>query len=190
MARRDPTLPFAFQPEGAAGNVAAPAAGERLAAALSADSARLRRLALRITRDPAAADDVVQNALEKALRYGAGFRGEAMPSTWLHRIVVNEALIWRRSEGRRRRLAQAAHSAAESSAAPFPQPLDELLLREQRERVLRELAALRGGDGELLASFALEGSWARASRMRPAVAKMRAFRARHTLRAALAEGDA
>jgi RNA polymerase sigma-70 factor (ECF subfamily) len=153
-------------------------------------SARLRRVALRITRDAAAADDVVQNALEKALRHRASFRGEAKPSTWLHRIVVNEALAWRRSEARRARHAQGAREAAGAPAAPLP--LDALLLREQGERVLRALAGLRAQDRELLARFALDGDYAafaRRTRVKASAAKTRAFRARRALRAALADRD-
>jgi hypothetical protein len=111
MVRRDPTPDLTFFEGGGA----------------PLRTARLRRVALRITRNPAAADDVVQSALEKALRHRAEFRGEAQPSTWLHRIAVNEALAWRRSEGRRAKLALAAH--AELPTAAGGQPLDELLLR-------------------------------------------------------------
>lgn len=159
------------------------------AAAWPPPTARLRRVALRITRNAAAADDAVQSALEKALRHRDSFRGEAKPSTWLHRIVVNEALAWRRSEARRARRTEAAREGVPSSAA---EPLDELLLREERERVLRALAGLRADERELLARFALDGSyeaWARARRIRPAAAKTRAFRARRALRAALAESE-
>lgn len=149
-------------------------------------TARLRRAALRITRDAAAADDAVQSALEKALRHAAAFRGEAKPSTWLHRIVVNEALAWRRSEGRRARHARAAHEAAGPAAAPLP--LDALLLRERRERVLGALAGLRVDQRELLARYALDGdytAYARKARLQTSAAKTRAFRARRALRAAL-----
>jgi len=175
MARRDttPELPL-FEGGGA----------------LPLPTARLRRVALRITRNAAAADDVVQNALEKALRHRAGFRGEASPSTWLHRIVVNEALAWQRSEKRRARHALAARD--ESASAAGAQPLDALLLSERRERVLRGLAGLRADESDLLARFALDGGyadWARAARMKASAAKTRAFRARRALRAALGEHD-
>ena len=175
MARRDPTPELTLF-EGAA---AAPLR-----------TARLRRVALRITRDAAAADDVVQSALEKALRHRAAFRGEAQPSTWLHRIVVNEALAWRRSERRRARHMLAAHEAASPAAGSGP--LDELLLREQRERVFSGLAGLRADERELLARFALDGSyagWACSARMKATAAKTRAFRARRALRARLAENE-
>jgi RNA polymerase sigma-70 factor (ECF subfamily) len=185
MARRDPTQQPHFPFEGAAARPAPPSP-EAWLGALASDRARLRRAALRITRDPAAADDAVQSALEKALRHRAAFRGEAKPSTWLHRIVVNEALAWRRSEGRRARHAAAAVAAEPVAAAP--QPLDALLLRERRGRLLRALEALRANERELLARFALDGSyaaWARAARTSASAAKTRAFRARRALRAAL-----
>jgi len=154
---------------------------------LWSDTARLRSVALRITRNAAAADDAVQSALEKALRHRAEFRGEAKPSTWLHRIVVNEALAWRRSQERRARLALAA---PEPEPAPAAQPLDALLLRERRERVLRGLAGLRADERELLARFALDGSyagWAQEARLKVSAVKTRAFRARRALRAAVGE---
>jgi RNA polymerase sigma-70 factor (ECF subfamily) len=175
MARREPTLELPLFAGGAAQPLR---------------TARLRRVALRITRDAAAADDVVQSALEKALRHSQGFRGEAQPSTWLHRIVVNEALAWRRREGRRARHTLAAHEALAPAAGG--QPLDALLLRERRERVLRALAGLRADERDLLARFALDGGyagWARSARMKATAAKTRAFRARRALRAALAQGD-
>jgi RNA polymerase sigma-70 factor (ECF subfamily) len=157
---------------------------------LWSDTARLRRVALRITRDAAAADDAVQSALEKALRHRTEFRGDAKPSTWLHRIVVNEALAWRRSEGRRARIALGAQEAALAPVAS--QPLDELLLRERHEHVMRGLAGLRADESELLARYALDGSyagWAREAKLKPTTVKTRAFRARRALRAALAVGD-
>jgi RNA polymerase sigma-70 factor, ECF subfamily len=158
---------------------------------LWSDTARLRRVALRITHDAAAADDAVQSALEKALRHRAEFRGDAKPSTWLHRIVVNEALAWRRSEGRRARIALVAQEAAPATQTAS-QPLDELLLRERHERVMRGLADLRADEGELLARYALDGGyagWARDARLKVTTVKTRAFRARRALRAALAVGD-
>jgi RNA polymerase sigma-70 factor (ECF subfamily) len=187
MARRDPTGSFSLPLEGAAACAPAPAAA--LLAAL-ADTDRLRRVALRITRDAEAANDAVQNAVEKALRHRAAFRGDARPSTWLHRIVVNEALAWRRREGRRARHTQAAHETSAALEPGAAQPLDLLILRERRERVLRGLAGLRAEERDLLASFALDGGyerWARARRIKPTAAKTRAFRARQALRAAMAD---
>ena len=188
MMRRDTTSLPSFDSAGGGS-----AAAATLAGALDAASARrLRRVALRITRDPSAADDVVQGAFEKALRYGAGFRGEARPSTWLHRIVVNEALMWRRSEARRNaRLARATAAADWGAESAGADALDELLARERRAQVQRALATLRSEDADLLVRCALGeqgyGTWARERGLQPTAAKTRAFRARRALRAVLEE---
>ena len=63
---------------------------------------RLFRTARAILRDDAAAEDALQDAYVAAFRGLAGFRGEAEPSTWLTRIVVNQALQLLRRSGRER----------------------------------------------------------------------------------------
>lgn len=60
---------------------------------------RLYRVARSILRDDTEAEDVVQEAYVKALSALERFRGESSLSTWLTRIVINEALGRRR--GRR-----------------------------------------------------------------------------------------
>jgi RNA polymerase sigma-70 factor, ECF subfamily len=62
---------------------------------------QLEAAALRVTREPEAASDVVQQAALKAIRFRNQFRGTAALSTWLYRIVVNEALMWKRGQRRR-----------------------------------------------------------------------------------------
>jgi RNA polymerase sigma-70 factor (ECF subfamily) len=53
-------------------------------------------LCLRIVRDPAEAQDCLQETFVRAWRRLAEFRGESRLATWLHRIAVNEALTRRR----------------------------------------------------------------------------------------------
>lgn len=53
---------------------------------------RLYRLARGIMRDDAEAEDVVQEAYVRAFTHLADFRGGSSLSTWLSRIVINEAL--------------------------------------------------------------------------------------------------
>ncbi len=54
---------------------------------------RLRRAALRVLSDPAAAEDVAQDALLRAWTRASSYRPEqAAVSTWLHRIAVNAAI--------------------------------------------------------------------------------------------------
>jgi RNA polymerase sigma-70 factor (ECF subfamily) len=53
---------------------------------------RMFAVALRMTRNPDDADDVVQEAMVKVWRAFGRFEGRAALSTWIHRIVVNAAL--------------------------------------------------------------------------------------------------
>lgn len=57
---------------------------------------RLFRVARSILRDDTEAEDAVQDCYIEAHRALAGFRGESRLSTWLTRIVVNQALAHRR----------------------------------------------------------------------------------------------
>jgi len=57
-------------------------------------------VAWRITRDQALAEDCVQEAFINALRKIADFEGRSTLKTWLHRIVVNQALIKLRQRAR------------------------------------------------------------------------------------------
>lgn len=62
---------------------------------------RMRATALRLTRNEADANDVVQEAFLHAIRGLDGFRGNARIGTWLHRIAVNAALMRVRAKARR-----------------------------------------------------------------------------------------
>ena len=66
---------------------------ERLGAVLANLQPRLTAVALRLTRDLDIAQDIVQGAFEKVVRHAPQYRGTARVSTWVHRVVVNEALI-------------------------------------------------------------------------------------------------
>lgn len=57
---------------------------------------RLFRIARGILRDDAMAEDAVQEAYLQAFRHLADFKGASAFSTWLTRIVMNEALSRRR----------------------------------------------------------------------------------------------
>lgn len=63
-------------------------------------NAALFRAARSIVRDDADAEDVLQEAYVSAYRHLHTFRGDAKLSTWLTRIVINQALA-RLREGRR-----------------------------------------------------------------------------------------
>jgi len=82
---------------------------------------RLYRLARGVLRDDAEAEDALQEAYVQAFANLDSFRGEAKFTTWLSRIVINQALMARR---RRRptmdidQLAEAGPEVAE--IIPFP----------------------------------------------------------------------
>jgi RNA polymerase sigma-70 factor, ECF subfamily len=59
---------------------------------------------LRMSGNPAEADDLSQAAFLQLFRRISTFRGESSFSTWLHRVVVNVVLMHLRKRGRRRAL--------------------------------------------------------------------------------------
>ena len=70
---------------------------------ISANNQRLFRTAWSILKNRTEAEDAVQAAYLAAFANIAGFEGRSSLSTWLTRIVVNEALGRRRADQRRRR---------------------------------------------------------------------------------------
>jgi RNA polymerase sigma-70 factor, ECF subfamily len=80
--------------EAAAGS---PAAGEEL---FSRHWLAAWRLAFSVTGNAAAADDVAQDAFERAFRGLAGFNGRSSFRTWLSRIVLNQSVDLARRQRR------------------------------------------------------------------------------------------
>ncbi len=118
---------------------------EALATLIRERGPRLVGLARRILRDQEAeAADAVQDAYISALRSLDEFRGDASLATWLHRIVVNAALMRRRATRLRRETplespewtADDAPPDLLSRAAPA-QSLDEALERKQLRACIR-----------------------------------------------------
>lgn len=62
---------------------------------------KLMRLVSRLVRDPAEAEDVVQEAFIKAYRALSQFRGDSAFYTWLYRIGINTAKNYLITQGRR-----------------------------------------------------------------------------------------
>src|SRR5437867_11856678 len=78
---------------------------------------KLYRTARSILRDDAEAEDAVQEAYLLAYRGMSGFRGDAKLSTWLVRIVVNEAIARVRKRSRGVEIIQLSGEAQEDSEA-------------------------------------------------------------------------
>ena len=64
-----------------------------LEALMRRHNGRLFRVARAILKDDAAAEDALQDAYIQAFRRSAQFRGDAELTTWLTRIVINQALM-------------------------------------------------------------------------------------------------
>ncbi|MDQ6640034.1 MAG: RNA polymerase sigma factor [Pseudomonadota bacterium] len=84
----------------------------------------LFRSARAIVRDDADAEDVLQEAYIAAYRHLAEFRGEARLSTWLTRIVINQALGRLRSR-RRDNVIELLEDRVQSAPAPMEEAMDE-----------------------------------------------------------------
>ncbi|TGT71850.1 MULTISPECIES: RNA polymerase sigma factor [unclassified Mesorhizobium] len=77
---------------------------------------RLYRIARGVVRNDAEAEDIVQEAYMRAFANLDAFRGEASLSTWLSRIVINEAL----GRLRKRKRIVAMPENPEARIIPFP----------------------------------------------------------------------
>lgn len=66
-----------------------------------ANSGRVYVLCLRMTGDPALAEELAQEAFVRAWQKLGSFRGASAFSTWMHRVTVNVVLGHRRSTARR-----------------------------------------------------------------------------------------
>ena len=151
----------------------------------------LYRTARAILRDDAEAEDAVQEAYMSAYRALHNFRGESKLSTWLVRIVANEALM------RRRRTARSAevipmegtdHSEPQTAAEAGP---EQETLRGQMRQIL-EARIDRLPDGyravfvlRALEELTVEETAAALGIPEPTV-RTRYFRARSLLRESLA----
>jgi RNA polymerase sigma-70 factor (ECF subfamily) len=78
--------------------------------------AALYRTAVRVTGDPAEAEDALQEALLDAWRHLDRFRGDAAFSTWMYRLVTNRCVA-----ALRRRAAPAANAGDDVAARDSPE---------------------------------------------------------------------
>jgi RNA polymerase sigma-70 factor (ECF subfamily) len=147
----------------------------------------LFRTARAILRDDAEAEDAVQEAYIQAYRSLASFRGEAKFSTWLVRIVANEALMRRR---RNVKVAEIVPIDAEALMSTEAGPENEALRAQMRRILEARIDGLPDGYRAVFVLRALEelsveetGS---ALGIPDATVRTRYFRARSLLRESLA----
>jgi RNA polymerase sigma-70 factor (ECF subfamily) len=163
--------------------------GEALGGLLGSLQPRLEAVAFQITRDSESARDAVQAAFEKVIRYRERFRGDSRFSTWIHRIVVNEALLLLRNQRRRR---EVIGGCGEHTDDETPGAAEKLLAIERRDLLHRGLDRLSFEDREVVERCGLSG-WTYAdysahTGIHVAAVKSRAFRARSRLRGLLQRG--
>jgi RNA polymerase sigma-70 factor (ECF subfamily) len=104
------------------------------------------RTAFLVTGSAADAEEAAQDAFVKAFAALERFRRGAPFRPWLLRIVVNEARNRRRSAGRREHLALRVAAASRDAEPGAPSPEAALIAAEERDRLLRAVAALAEDD--------------------------------------------
>lgn len=101
----------------------------------------LYRTARAILKNDAEAEDALQEAYLLAYRKIATYRGQSRLSTWLARIVINEALMRVRGQGRECVVISFAHEADDERQQPAedamkPEQPDQATLRAETRRLL------------------------------------------------------
>lgn len=158
---------------------------------------RLFRAAWSILKNRAEAEETVQDGYLKAFAAIESFDGRAALSTWLTRIVVNEALAKRRTAERRARLLE-AHAVTDiadyrenaMNAADQPRTPEAEIARAEIARLLEHaIAELPEAFRIVFVLREIEGlsveETAEALQLRKETVKTRALRARRRLQDAL-----
>jgi RNA polymerase sigma-70 factor, ECF subfamily len=154
---------------------------------------RLYRTARAILRDDAEAEEAVQDGYLQAFRGLKGFRGESAFSTWLTRIVANEALMRRRRHARHAQIVPIDYESGEArmaeTASDAPDPEREAMNGEMRALLERRIDALPELYRAVFMLRAVEElsveETAAALELPEATVRTRYFRARALMRGAL-----
>jgi RNA polymerase sigma-70 factor (ECF subfamily) len=156
----------------------------------------LFRTARAILRDDAEAEDALQEAYVQAYHSFGSFRGEAKVSTWLARIVANEALMRLRKQARRAEILPLQPAAAQEMEQVSDTDMDKSpeasAERKEMRRLLEvQIDALPDSYRTVFMLRAVEElsveETAAVLGMPAATVRTRFFRARSLLREALAQ---
>jgi RNA polymerase sigma-70 factor, ECF subfamily len=155
----------------------------------------LFRTARAILRDDAEAEDALQEAYVQAYRSLGSFRGDAKLSTWLARIVANEALMRLRKQARRADIVPiqpAAPEVEEVMDTDMDKAPEISAARSELRRALEvQIDALPDSYRAVFMLRAVEElsveETAAVLNIPPATVRTRFFRARSLLREALAQ---
>ena len=115
--------------------------------------AAAQRFAIRLTGDPSAAEDLMQDALLKAHRARQTFRGQSKFTTWLFQIVVNcfrDGLDRQKARG-------ACEPIGEEIEQTIASPGDEAQAKELGAQIAAAVSKLPPRQREVLVLSAYEG---------------------------------
>jgi RNA polymerase sigma-70 factor (ECF subfamily) len=108
---------------------------------MRAHNGRLFRVARAILRDDGEAEDALQDAYLEAYRHIGSFRGQSSISTWLVRIVINQALMRARRQKRERVVVSMDEHRTERGSEPDA-PTEALRRAEIRRLLERRIDQL------------------------------------------------
>jgi RNA polymerase sigma-70 factor (ECF subfamily) len=176
------------------------AGGDQLAfeAVMRKYNGKLFRIARSILRDDSDAEDVLQDAYLDAYRHIGDFRGGSELSTWLTRIVINQALMRVRKERRRSSIVPFRSALVHETDGPEVQVPDQqsespsasVLRAETRRMLERRIDELPVAFRTVFIMREVEEmsveETARCLSITPATVRTRLFRARALLRESLA----
>jgi RNA polymerase sigma-70 factor (ECF subfamily) len=94
--------------------------GDAFRTIMKTHNQRLYRIARGVVRNDSEAEDIVQEAYMRAFTHLASFRGDALLTTWLSRIVINEALGRLRKKRRAAELSTSSGRVVEAKIIQFP----------------------------------------------------------------------
>ncbi len=112
----------------------------------------LRTIVLARVGQPEAVDEVMQEVSMAAVRQQAPLADPGKVAPWLYRLAVTQSLLYRRKQGRRRKLTDryAERNRPREQDNREQDPLGWLLTDERRQLIRKGLARLPGRDAELL----------------------------------------
>jgi len=140
--------------QGPAGTV--PSAGQGAAIDWQAELARhnrwLRTVVCARLGEPQAIDEVMQEVSLAAVRQKSPIADPSKVAPWLYRLAVTQVLLYRRKQGRRRKLTDqyAERNRPTEQDSRHPDPLQYLLAEERREQIRKAIGRLPHRDAEML----------------------------------------
>lgn len=151
----------------------------------------LRTIVFSRVGDRHAVDDVMQEVALAAVRSSAPPKNPEKIAPWLYRVAIRQALMYRRTCGRRRKLTEkyVAASCRLDHDVSHPQPLQWLMAEERRKLVRVAMGRLPRRDAEILAlKYTEDWSYREIAEnlgISQSAVEARLFRARGRLRAQL-----